>query len=154
MIEDNPDWQIYTRMLRALYQNHAARTSIAGTVESIPHITAKTLYDCHKAFYTPANMILTVVGDVDPIHMADLANRVLPKLSGPVIERDPAREPEGVAEKRRPSWRWRLPRPSFWRASRRPPGGGGGTHICAPPFWAIWPAIFCWVSPALYLAAL
>ena len=26
MIEDNPDWQIYTRMLRALYKNHAART--------------------------------------------------------------------------------------------------------------------------------
>ena len=37
-------------MLRALYQNHAARTSIAGTVESISHITAQTLYDCHKAF--------------------------------------------------------------------------------------------------------
>ena len=99
MIEDNPDWQIYTRMLRALYHNHAARTSIAGTVESISHITADTLYNCHKAFYTPANMILTVVGDVDPIHVADLANRLLPKLSGPVIERDYGEEPETVAEK-------------------------------------------------------
>ena len=58
-----------------------ARTSIAGTVESIAEITADTLYDCHKAFYTPANMILTVVGDVDPVHVIDLANRVLPKLS-------------------------------------------------------------------------
>ena len=58
MIEDNPDWQIYTRMLRAMYHRHAARTSIAGTVESIAEITADTLYDCHKAFYTPANMIL------------------------------------------------------------------------------------------------
>ncbi len=69
MIEDNPDWQIYTRMLRAMYHRHAARTSIAGTVESIAEITADTLYDCHKAFYTPANMILTVVGDVDPVHV-------------------------------------------------------------------------------------
>ena len=76
MIEDNPDWQIYTRMLRAMYHRHAARTSIAGTVESIAEITADTLYDCHKAFYTPANMILTVVGDVDPVHVIDLANRV------------------------------------------------------------------------------
>ena len=32
MIEDNPDWQIYTQMLRALYRVHTARTSIAGTV--------------------------------------------------------------------------------------------------------------------------
>ena len=69
MIEDNPDWQIYTRMLRAMYHRHAARTSIAGTVESISHITAGTLYNCHKAFYTPANMILTVVGDVDPVRV-------------------------------------------------------------------------------------
>ena len=32
MIEDNPDWQIYSRLLRALYRTHTARTSIAGTV--------------------------------------------------------------------------------------------------------------------------
>ena len=99
MIEDNPDWQIYTRMMRALYQNSTARTSIAGTVESISHITAETLYDCHRAFYTPANMILTVVGDVDPIHVADLARRVLPKVSGPVIPRDYGEEPEAIARK-------------------------------------------------------
>ena len=47
MIEDNPDWQLYTRMMQALYQKSTARTSIAGTVESISHITAETLYDCH-----------------------------------------------------------------------------------------------------------
>ena len=40
MIEDNPDWQLYTRMMQALYQKSTARTSIAGTVESISHITA------------------------------------------------------------------------------------------------------------------
>lgn len=99
MIEDNPDWQIYTRMMKALYQNSTARTSIAGTVESISHITAETLYDCHKAFYTPSNMILTVVGDVDPIHVVDLAKRVLPKEGGPVIPRDYGAEPETIAEK-------------------------------------------------------
>lgn len=99
MVEDNPDWQIYVRMMRALYQNSTARTSIAGTVESISHITAETLYDCHKAFYTPSNMVLTVVGDVDPIHVADLAKRVLPREGGPVIPRDHGTEPPEVAEK-------------------------------------------------------
>ena len=99
MIEDNPDWQIYTRMMQALYQTSTARTSIAGTVESISHITAETLYDCHKAFYTPSNMILTVVGDVDPIHVADLARRILPREGGPEIPRDYGREPEAVAER-------------------------------------------------------
>ena len=99
MIEDNPDWQIYTRMLQALYSKSPARTSIAGTVESISHITAETLYDCHKAFYTPANMVLTVVGDVDPRDVVDLAQRILPRESGPVIPRDYGDEPDTVAEK-------------------------------------------------------
>ncbi len=100
MVEDNPDWQIYVRMMRALYQKSTARVSIAGTVESISHITAKTLYDCHKAFYTPSNMVLTVVGDVDPIHVAELARRVLPWEGGAPIPRDHGVEPPEVAQKR------------------------------------------------------
>ena len=99
MIEDNPDWQIYTRMMKALYSTSPARTSIAGTVESISHITAETLYDCHKAFYTPSNMVLTVVGNVDPVHVVDIARRVLPREGGPVIPRDYGTEPAAVAEK-------------------------------------------------------
>lgn len=99
MIEDNPDWQIYARMLRALYRVSTARTSIAGTVESISHITAETLYDCHKAFYTPSNMILTVVGNVDPVRVADLARRVLPEEGGPAVPRDYGQEPDAVAER-------------------------------------------------------
>ena len=99
MIEDNPDWQIYTRMLQALYSRNPARTSIAGTVESISHITAETLYDCHKAFYTPSNMVLAVVGDVDPQHVVDLARRILPREGGPVIPRDYGEEPDAVAER-------------------------------------------------------
>ena len=99
MVEDNPDWQIYMQMLKAMYSASPARTSIAGTVESISYITAETLYDCHKAFYTPSNMVLTVVGDVDPHHVVDLAHRILPRESGPVIPRDYGTEPEEVAQK-------------------------------------------------------
>lgn len=99
MIEDNPDWQIYARMLQALYQVSTARTSIAGTLESISHITAQTLYDCHRAFYTPSNMILTVVGNVDPVRVSDLARRVLPEESGPAVPRDYGDEPEAVAKR-------------------------------------------------------
>jgi len=98
MIEDDPDWQVYARMMGALYQKNTARTHIAGSVESIREITAKTLYDCHKAFYTPGNMVLTVVGNVDPVRVADIARSILPEDSGPVIPRDHGTEPDGVAE--------------------------------------------------------
>jgi predicted Zn-dependent peptidase len=99
MIEDNPDWQLYTRMMQALYQKSTGRISVAGSIESIREITAKTLYDCHKAFYTPSNMILTVVGDVDPVHVSDLARRILPREGGPAIPRDYGEEPAAVARR-------------------------------------------------------
>ncbi len=99
MIEDNPDWQLYMRMFRALFRSNTARTAIAGTVESISHITAETLYQCHQAFYTPSNMILTVVGDVDPGQVESIAFWTLPHSGGPAIERDYGEETPGVAEK-------------------------------------------------------
>ena len=88
MIEDNPEWQVYKQMMQALYRSSPARTPVAGSVESISHITAQTLYDCHKAFYTPANMCLVVVGDVDADKVLETARRILPESSGPDIPRD------------------------------------------------------------------
>ena len=88
MIEDNPDWQVYRQLMEALYEKSPARVSVAGSVESISHITAQTLYDCHKAFYTPANMCLVLVGDVDMDRVLNLAREILPAQSGPEIPRD------------------------------------------------------------------
>lgn len=96
MIEDSPDWKLYTRMMQSLYQRSTARIPVAGSEESIRKITAQTLYDCHKAFYMPSNMMLTVVGDVDPIHVADIARRVLPREGGPEIPRDYGKEPREI----------------------------------------------------------
>ena len=88
MIEDNPEWQVYSNLLKGLYQNHPARIPVAGSVESIAEITAEMLYDCHRAFYDPANMALCVVGDVEPEHILQIANDVLPESSRPEIQRD------------------------------------------------------------------
>mgnify|MGYP002625454256 CR=1 FL=1 len=45
MIEDNPEWQVYKQLMQSLYHTSPARTPVAGSVESISHITAQTLYD-------------------------------------------------------------------------------------------------------------
>ena len=99
MVEDDPDNQVFYGLMECLFDHHPIRVPIAGTQESISHITADTLYACHKAFYTPSNMILTVVGNVDPVHVADLARRILPREGGPVIPRDYGQEPAQVAAK-------------------------------------------------------
>mgnify|MGYP004527404701 FL=1 len=88
MIEDNPEWQVYSNLLRGLYRNHPARIPVAGSVESITGITADMLYDCHRAFYDPSNMALCVVGDVQPGRILQIAEEVLPESAHSTIERD------------------------------------------------------------------
>lgn len=78
MTEDDPGFVLYNTTMSALFDHHPVRESVAGTVESISHITAETLCDCHRAFYVPSNMALTVCGDVEPERVAELAARLLP----------------------------------------------------------------------------
>ncbi|MDB5052022.1 MAG: zinc protease [Bacilli bacterium] len=65
MYQDNPDWRSYFGLIEAMYQKHPIHIDIAGTIESISHISKETLYDCYHTFYHPNNMILFVVGGVD-----------------------------------------------------------------------------------------
>ena len=66
MINDNPGTELYYGLLRCLYKNNPIRDNIAGTVESISEITPEVLYACHNVFYNPSNMVLCVVGGVEP----------------------------------------------------------------------------------------
>ena len=129
MIEDNPDWQLYTRMMQALYQKSTARTSIAGTVESISHITAETLYDCHKAFYTPSNMVLTVAGDVEPEEVVRIAREILPKEPGGHIERDYGGEEDGAAARPEKELRMEVSTPIFQLGFKAEPAPAGEEHL-------------------------
>lgn len=88
MIEDDPENQVYYAMLEGLYAHHPIRVSVAGTIESISHITADTLNLCHSAFYNPGNMVLCVAGNVDPEKVLDMAREILPKEGKGSIPRD------------------------------------------------------------------
>ena len=88
MYEDNPDSVVFENLFAAVFANHPIRNSIAGTVESIGKITAQTLYDCYHGFYTPDNMMLCVVGDVDPEQVFSLAEELVPKGDGVLPTRD------------------------------------------------------------------
>ena len=125
MIEDNPEWQVYKKLMQAMYRTSPARVSVAGDLESISHITAQTLYDCHKAFYTPANMCLVVVGDLDPLSVFSLAEEVLPKSSGPAIPRDYGEEKELTPLEAETSCRMEIAMPTFLLGFKCPPMSGG-----------------------------
>lgn len=96
MYEDSADSRVYEDLFAALYRTHPVRVPIAGSTESIAAITPASLLEAYRAFYQPGNMVLSVVGDVDPESVAALAQRVLPASSGSAPLRDygPAETPD------------------------------------------------------------
>ena len=81
---DNPDSRVFENLALGLYEQHPIRVPILGSSESIRKITPELLHDCHRAFYTPGNMILCVVGDVDPERVEEIATEMLGSEPRPV----------------------------------------------------------------------
>ena len=84
---DNPDSRVFETLAAGLYENHPIRVPILGSSKSIRRITPQLLHDCHRAFYTPGNMILCVVGDVEPERVAEIAEEMLGTEPRPVGEK-------------------------------------------------------------------
>jgi len=106
MYQDNPDWRAYYGLVEALYGVHPIHIDIAGTVESISHITKETLLECYRTFYHPSNMALFVVGGVDPAEVfafvkQNQAAKTFPSQG--TIHRLFDEEPEGVVVARKES---------------------------------------------------
>ncbi len=129
MTDDSPDNRIFEDLVQLMYREHPIRVPILGTGETIRQITPETLRLCHRAFYTPGNMMLCVVGDVDPEDICRTALQIL----GP--------EPREVGKKLRPWQEPALPQarqtrhtmdvamPMFCLGFKAPPPGTGEAAI-------------------------
>lgn len=104
MYDDNPDWRLYFGVIQNMYHHHPVKIDIAGTIESIAPITSDMLYECYHTFYHPSNMLLFIVGPVDPeVIMKQVRDNQAKKdyANQPEIKRQFADEPKTVAEKHR-----------------------------------------------------
>ncbi|NLY80592.1 MAG: insulinase family protein, partial [Lysinibacillus sp.] len=104
MYDDQPDWRLYFGAIENMYHNHPVKIDIAGTIESIDKITAEHLYTCYNTFYHPSNMLLFVVGNVDPKEMMAFIEENQNKKDfkeAPTIDRYFEDEPLDVAVKER-----------------------------------------------------
>ena len=126
---DAPDSVVFENLAKAMYARHPIRVPILGTSETIRAITPENLTLCHRAFYTPGNMMLCVMGDVDPGAVEQLAREVLGDAPGEVGEkiRD-WQEPEAIPQ---PEIRaeMEVAMPTFTLAFRCPDPGKGDAAI-------------------------
>ncbi len=97
MYQDDPGWRAFFNLLGALYSQNPVRIDIAGTAESISRIDREALYKCYHTFYHPSNMVILVVGDVDPQSVFNQVEKALEKTDKrPQIERVLPQEPDKI----------------------------------------------------------
>ena len=129
MTEDDPDWRVYSNLMACLYKDSPARVSVLGSQESIRRITPQTLYDCHKAFYTPSNMILVCVGSMDLERVAAEAEAILPREGGPAVERDYGQTEDPLPAKQEARMDMEVSMPMFLAGYKCPPPADGEDHL-------------------------
>ena len=101
MYDDSPEWRMMFALLECLYIQHPVRQDIAGTVESIAEISPEMLYDCVRAFYDPANLVLAAAGNITAQQVLEAVERAGFADTRPAVRRLPVEEPAQVAEARR-----------------------------------------------------
>ena len=129
MNEDAPESKVFENLVSTLYQRHPIRVPILGTSENIREITADTLHLCHRAFYTPGNMMLCIIGDVDAEEVASIAEEILGKDSSPVAQKLNNWEETLVCPQSKTLSRMEVAMPMFDLAFKSRPLGKGDEAI-------------------------
>lgn len=99
MYDDDPDWRNYFGSIASLYHHHPVKVDIAGTQETVNATTLEMLEKCYRTFYHPSNMMLFVVGNLEPENMMKLIKENQSKKQFMVptpIKRADIQEPETV----------------------------------------------------------
>lgn len=150
MYEDSADSRAGEELNRCLYASHPLRVPIAGTVESIAAITPELLTLCHHAFYQPANMMLCVVGDVDPERIAAIVADCVPQTEAalPVRHYGGAETLLPVTRERR--LRMEVSMPTFSAGFKCPPPEQTGDPMRQEVLCELASELLCGESSPLY----
>ena len=66
MYEDNPESRAIRGILECMYEYNPIKLDIGGSPNDVRSTTLLDLEICHKTFDHPSNMVLVIVGNVDP----------------------------------------------------------------------------------------
>ena len=129
MNEDAPDSVIFENLVQAMYREHPIRVPILGTSETIREITPEILHDCHRAFYAPGNMLLCVIGDVDPEAVVRAAEEIIGTELAPVGQKQPLPREDMTCPQKEVTGRMEVAMPMFNLAFKCEPLGRGDDAI-------------------------
>ncbi len=64
--EDDPGGKLYEQLLSVAYLQHPYRNPVIGYEKDLRKLSINTVADLLKTYYVPENMVLAIVGDIDP----------------------------------------------------------------------------------------
>lgn len=150
MYEDSAESCVFEALFDSVFTDHPVRVPIAGTVESIENITPQMLYDCHYAFYQPANMMLCIVGDVNEDEICSLVKEVTPSEARPLPQRNYGKEETMQVRRTRFEKTMSVSMPTFAIGFKCEKVGKGEELMRAEIVGDIAAEILCGESSALY----
>ena len=99
--EDSPGGKLYELLLGVSYQRHPYRAPVIGYEEDIRSLTASKLERFRKKYYVPKNIVISLVGRVDPEKDIKLVEEYFGGIpTGDPITRDIPQEPEQQGQRR------------------------------------------------------
>lgn len=99
--EDNPVNKLYETLLGTAFLVHPYRNPVIGHEFDIRQLTATKIAEFHKKYYVPANIVVSVVGDIDPENDLKIIEKYFGKVKTDKLpDRPTLEEPEQQGERR------------------------------------------------------
>ncbi len=97
--ESSPNGLMYETLLATAYQVHPYRNPVIGWNSDIDNLDPDQIRDFFDKYYTPVNMVITLVGDFDSKATLQMVDRYFGKLEPgvpvpPVLDREPEQRGE------------------------------------------------------------
>ncbi|MCB0353774.1 MAG: insulinase family protein [Bdellovibrionales bacterium] len=99
--EDDPSGKLYEMILGQVYLSHSYRNPVIGYASDIMKLSRLGTKEFHDQYYVPSNIVVSLVGDIDPDRDMDLIERYFGRLTPGVAPAQPtAVEPPQEGERR------------------------------------------------------
>jgi len=97
--ESSPEGLMYETLLETAYQVHPYRHPVIGWNSDIDNLDPDEIRDFFDKYYTPVNMVITLVGDFDSQATLQMVDRYFGKLAPgipvpPVLDKEPEQKGE------------------------------------------------------------
>lgn len=87
--EDDPGGRLYELLLGVAYQRHPYRAPVIGYERDIRSLTATRLEAFRKRYYVPSNMVVSIVGKINPERDMPVIEKYFGRIpAGPAVVRN------------------------------------------------------------------